>query len=171
MCLFPGCLNLNEFNWVLIKAVVNRLKSLLLPFSRKILNTGVMLSQEAGGLELTARCMWRPKYGDPNSALRAVSSETREPSSDGTACEAASGHPALLVGGEMLVEVMTSQGHGLQAGSSDQKLASGRPQFLAHRWSLQERETTLVLGQTEIIGWFPVSGGSVMTLCPEVSPM
>lgn len=63
-----------------------------------------MLSQEAGGLELTARCMWRPKYDDPNSALRAASSETRESGSDGTACEAASGHPApsstiQLVGG------------------------------------------------------------------------
>lgn len=58
-----------------------------------------MLSQEAGGLELTARCMWRPKYDDPNSALRAASSETRESGSDGTACEAASGHPALLVAG------------------------------------------------------------------------
>lgn len=92
-----------------------------------------MLSQEAGGLKLTARYMWRPKYDDPNSALTAVSSETREPSSDGTAREAASGHPALLVGGEVLVEVMTSQSHGLQAGSSDQKLASGRPGLLAHR--------------------------------------
>lgn len=39
-------------------------------------------------------------------------------------------HPAPS---SWLVVVMTSQGHGLQAGSSDQKLTSGRPGLLAHR--------------------------------------
>lgn len=49
----PGCLNVNQFNWVLIKAVVNQLKSLLLQFSREILTAEVgCYLMEAGGFEL-----------------------------------------------------------------------------------------------------------------------
>lgn len=48
-----GCLNVNQFNWVLIKAIVNQLKCVLLQSSRKIFTAEVgCYLMEAGGLEL-----------------------------------------------------------------------------------------------------------------------
>lgn len=67
---------------------------------------------------------------------------------------------------------MTSQVRGLQAGSSDQKFTSGRPGLLAHRVKFARegdnaRSGTHCDHRVVLTG----SGGSVMTLCPEVSPM
>lgn len=168
MCLFPGCLNLNEFNWVLIKAVVNRLKSLLLPFSRKILNTEVWcyLRRQEGSSWQQGAC------GDLNMMTQIQLSEQRPQKPESLVLMAQ--HVRLPVGIQhcWLVVVMTSQGHGLQAGSSDQKLTSGRPGLLAHRVKF-EREGDNARSGTH---WdhrvvLTGSGGSIMTLCPEVSPM